>query len=77
MAHKPLVRFTFSMLMVLSILFLANCQLAPLKNLITNMKAQSKVNMINSSTYNFDVHSVYRISCCPSGINGVSEKFHS
>ena len=62
-----------SFLVVLSTLFFALLELAPQKKL-AEMEARSNIDILNLSTYNSDVQSIYPLCFLLGGVNGFSEK---
>lgn len=53
-AHEPMVQFTFFHASGFSTFFFANREFAPRKK-PAEIEARSNIDILNSSTYNFDV----------------------
>ena len=74
-AHEPLVQFTFFHASgFIDLVFRKPWVCSPKKP--AEIEDRSNIDILNSSTYNIEVWSIYLLCFLLSGVNGFSEKLH-
>ena len=74
-AHEPMVQFTFFPASgFIDLVFRKPWVCSPKKP--AEIEARSNIDILNLSTYNSDVQSIYPLCFFLGGVNGFSEKWH-